>query len=458
MISCPKCTRSIPDTAKYCPYCQAEVIVSESMISDSKKLNKSKRKRIFMLLLIIIILLIILAALAIWIYLRSDFRVEQELQNGNYSQAVALINNNEDIEENDEILDATKESLEQIYQSYLNEEATYDKTIQQIDIFAEANSSIIQSLAADYRERVDLLHNSRQAYEAAEAAYAVQDYTNALTNYYMVGAEDERYYALVQDKIQVVTQEYKQSELDAAKKYADQRLYAQAIERLTGTEAVFQSDSEYVDQCETLRIEYIADWVDAQREKKLYFSGDKNIEGAVYIACLYNLSELDPDFDLEGLIEEGTSYEEEMLCVRINAQRRKMGYDALERNASFADVAGAVSAYGIKKARDEEDLSSFHVNDTYLIGKLDSLFPAWNNVKHTALIGYSSAKNIFEGDDTFYGNKDKLPSEYKNQAKYQENPYLAYGEFQKDKMKYLGVGMEFDQETMQCYWVVLTGY
>lgn len=169
---------------------------------------------------------------------------------------------------------------------------------------------------------------------------------------------------------------------------------------------------------------------------------------------------LDPDYDLQSIIEEGYEWESNVLLSKINEKRQEMGMTELVYNSQLKEVAQAVAEEAYNNIPADEngvkDLSLFssHASNDVVKSYLDLLFPDWQSCERTVTLSYSCAKNFFEGNDPFFLNPYKLTDEEKEL--YADNPYEAYGVFDSEYV-YFGVGIVFDKATQKCVWVILSG-
>ncbi|MCD7891556.1 MAG: hypothetical protein LUG26_07425 [Ruminococcus sp.] len=181
------------------------------------------------------------------------------------------------------LLNEVSEEIDEIYDGYYNEEISYEEAVENLNEIETSDDSSIQDLVANCQERIDKIKQSRLNYQLGEEAYAEQNYMEALTYYYAVDAIDELYYEKTKEKITIVTQEYKDYELAVADAYYQAQAYQSAVICLINVEDVFKDDTSFVENLLTLRAEYLEKWIESQREKHLYFTGDSLEEGAVYI-------------------------------------------------------------------------------------------------------------------------------------------------------------------------------
>lgn len=120
------------------------------------------------------------------------------------------------------------------------------------------------------------------------------------------------------------------------------------------------------------------------------------------------MSSLDPDYDLQSIIEEGYEWESNVLLSKINEKRQEMGMTELVYNSQLKEVAQTVAEEAYNNIPADEngvkDLSLFssHASNDVVKSYLDLLFPDWQSCERTVTLSYSCAKNFFEGNDPFF--------------------------------------------------------
>ncbi|MCD8220374.1 MAG: hypothetical protein LUC50_08700 [Ruminococcus sp.] len=189
----------------------------------------------------------------------------------------------------------------------------------------------------------------------------------------------------------------------------------------------------------------------------MYFPGDSRKEGTVYLAYAYNLSALDPDYDLQGFVKRGYTYEKNNLLTLINDKREEMDMSQLTYYVDLEAAAQAVAEKSVADLPSDEngkrDLTQLSIDENDMNAYIMTYVSNCTSCYYTTTAVYSRAANMFTGSNPFYENPEKLGADL--QEDYADNPFLGYDEFN-EEMVYFGVGIVFEETSRQYVWIILT--
>lgn len=188
-MKCSKCKKTIPKFSVYCPCCQ-----------EKQTQKKSSWKTIWALLIAIILLLAGIAVLFNWMYLHSEGRIEQLLDEGAYSQAVELINEKPELDEEDDLFQSVQDHVDAIVSDYILEKISYEEASEQVQEFSMIENNLLQQYVTDGTVQLQIVKESRDEMLAGDIALEQQNYVEALMHYEKVASADTKYYDIIQKK------------------------------------------------------------------------------------------------------------------------------------------------------------------------------------------------------------------------------------------------------------------
>ncbi len=149
----------------------------------------------------------------------------------NYNEALSLYN--EKIKDNDDLknklIEKQNNYMDTIYKDFFNEHTDYEESKNEIDKFTKYEIS--KDYANDIENKIYSLNRSRTAFENAVDAEKSNDIAKAIENYKAV-IKDDSNYKTAQSKIDSLSENWKKSLLDEAKKYSNDKDYQNAIKNI----------------------------------------------------------------------------------------------------------------------------------------------------------------------------------------------------------------------------------
>ncbi len=251
MMFCPKCGKNLPNQTLFCDSCGArlESIPNSQIKMPKKQLVRKKGMKLRIALLVMSIILLLISAvggvLLYQYYTSPEQVILRSLSSGNYTEAVRLYERNYDEEDTvpEDIVRTASKVLDDLYISFVNEDASYNATCNNIESISKLNISELEDKLSTTKDAVDALNDSRIAFEAGNQYMTSQKYKEAILEYKKVISDDQNY-ETAEEKLQSAEDSYRVSILDAAKKKADDGNISAAITTLESGLNVLENDSD----------------------------------------------------------------------------------------------------------------------------------------------------------------------------------------------------------------------
>lgn len=174
------------------------------------------------------------------------------LKNENYTEAADYFLKNKDEIEDENLIDIVKESVDKIFDSYLNDKMNSENALINLSALLSINAEEVSEYIDEKITFVSELENSKLNYKTAESYYEEKRYDLAI-EYYRNVIEKDPNYQIVQKKIEQALKEYKTSILNEAESYMENENFNNAINSLNSAMDKFDDTTELknkLDECE----------------------------------------------------------------------------------------------------------------------------------------------------------------------------------------------------------------
>ncbi len=277
---------------------------------DNNEKGIYKLKKYFFKKNMICFFVVALLILFLWMVLYNTNTVDKYLNfvcNENKNEASALYN--EKIKDNEELkkelLEKQNEYMDSVYNSFLNEKTDYDKAKNELNKFSEYEVS--KTYANNIKNKLNLLNNSRKAYENAVIAESSNDIEKAIENYKSV-IKDDLNYSIAQSKIDLLSETWKKDMLEEAEVYVDNKDFQNAVKNIDTLIRVLGSS----DELNNIKKEY--ETLDSEKYFKVFVSGKTNTPKDINNWIFYNYVDL--NFELTNNSEKTIKGIEGFLIVK----------------------------------------------------------------------------------------------------------------------------------------------
>ena len=261
-MTCNNCNAPMPDDAMFCAECGSPIPDSQVVVNptnaapdDGKKdvtsnqQNKSNKKKIILISTMATILVVIIVAVVMFFswYNSDEQRLIRALESGDYKEALNLVEENSVLRTNEELVQELLNKIDTLKTQYTNDEISYDKLLEELDIIEKMKVSDTKEDLASLRAFANLLNQSRMNYETAGKFFDAGDYVEAM-KYYALVINDDPNYSTAQNRIVDSQDKYRQKTLAEAAIYAEKGEYTSAIAVLKDGLSVLPEDSEFTKQ------------------------------------------------------------------------------------------------------------------------------------------------------------------------------------------------------------------
>lgn len=344
--------------------------------------------------------IVIIALAAGIIILHMNNKRDKEIQKEKERAAIAAQEAAEKERSAAEKKERALEIAESICKQYYYEEIPYEEAENRINELAENDKEKFSS----FINRINELKNSRDEYQSGMEMLEKKCFDNALYHFSNVSENDNYYYKLAQAYSIVAEDECITDQKETAEEYMLSGEYDKAyytLQRLIDE----NPDNEFlITECMDQQKKYMDAWIDSQREIGNYF-GDN---GAVILAYTYDYFNMDGG--IEMLLQEAYQHERETLIQFLNQKREELGYESMTSNDGLL-LRAEGNAQLIKEGRNSEVYTEYNIY-TYRAKNAED-----------AMSNYTQIEGI--------------------------------GEFAQNSRS-IGIGILFDEESMDCIWVILT--
>ncbi len=412
-MKCWRCREKIPDNARFCPFCQANL----SQPDRGQIIRRIKRsigkKAVPIVLGVVLIGGAAVGGIAIF---SGDSDKKPEKNKTEASDVKENDNTSSEADEKKPDVSAESDAVSQAEKAladYIAETITYDECVALLKGLKSDNDQASSDAITSKLGMADLIKNSRSEFAKAEKAATEGQFSDAILAYQKVISDDPKYYQLAQDKIKETADLYKDSlNSDADAKVKDKD-FRGAVDAMNAAQYIFASDANFVNECEAHKDKIYALWIAYEASIGNFFDND----GAVLVALEQNKSGIPTDAD--HMIDTGIAVEKSKYIDAVNAKRGTQ----MQQVDSITKLADSKAK--LLMASDDDGLS-FDVSD-----ELEAVFPAWMEWKASKIKGYPNAEQAVASLDA------------------------SSGEFDPD-FGYIGVGLAFDKESKTLTWYVLT--
>lgn len=315
VVVCPKCGMINSGKKAYCVQCGANIralLNQDSDLANQKKNGRGKSKFPVAIIIILSVIVILAGGYGITKLAKKDNPVNKIvacMENGEYKDAKLLFDEKieTDTDDYEKLTAELKGYLEDNKNSFYEEKITYE---QMKGVISAVNSFSIKELESDIsdvKNYMEKIHDSRTAYQTAEAYMEKKDYGKAISNYAEV-IMDDSYYETAQSRKQEAVDSFRSGVLDEAEKYVSDGDYTSGISVLKEAEKILENDSEIKVRKETYITEQKNNMINESIENaKIYHdNGD-------YEAALDELKKVD-GYDNEMVTGLYESYYSEFLA------------------------------------------------------------------------------------------------------------------------------------------------
>lgn len=411
-MKCWRCREKIPDNARFCPFCQANL----SQPDRGQIMRRIKRSIGKKAVPIVLGVALIGGAAVGGIAIFSGDSDKKPEKNKTEASDVKK-NDNTSSEADEKKPDVSAESdvisqAEKALADYIAETITYDECAALLKGLKSDDDQASADAVTSKLGMADLIKNSRSEFAKAEKAVADGQFSDAILAYQKVISDDPKYYQLAQDKIKETADLYKDSLNSDAEAKVKDKDFRGAVDAMSAAQYIFANDANFVSACEDRKTKIYALWIAYEAQIGNFFDND----GAALLALEQNAV---TSLDADSIIAMGIATEKSKYIDAVNAKRGSQ-MQAVDSIMKIAD-----SKAELLMASDDDGLS-FDVSD-----ELEAVFPAWMEWKASKIKGYPNAEQAVASLDA------------------------SSGEFNPD-FGYIGVGLAFDKESKTLTWYVLT--
>ncbi|MCD8108278.1 MAG: NPCBM/NEW2 domain-containing protein [Oscillospiraceae bacterium] len=265
---CPNCGKKVNDNGRFCPHCgspvgilDAEKVTEAPAMSVIKpKQNKKKNFKLKFILIAVVFAVILVVILSVVAFINSSaYSLSKSLKDGDYGEAVSTYNS--DVKDNSLQILLTNWLLSgvasDVIDDYSNEDISYEEALAYLMTVSVMTDLDVSEDADLQIENLEILYNSKTAYELAESYYDAGDYEAAMDAYQKVDESDTAYYEDAQSKIEQSKDNYRADIIEKVGSPSTVSEYETAISFLTSALSVLPNDEELTALLETCKSELV---------------------------------------------------------------------------------------------------------------------------------------------------------------------------------------------------------
>lgn len=243
---CPVCGIPKPQTvAPSSPEPPTEYTYTNTANPSMANAKKKRKISTPLIITIIVVSLVIIGGGIFGFFKLKEFldpsnQVVSALESGDYESALSLSSNID--EPSEKLINELESKLESVYTDFKNDIIDYEVAILELDNINKLNIPEISTKYKNIYEKVETLNVSKSAFETALAFEQQGNYISAINQYKQV-IEDDSNYKTAKENLSLVTEKYRDSVLDKAEEYANEKDYKNTLSTLNYGLNIIENDS-----------------------------------------------------------------------------------------------------------------------------------------------------------------------------------------------------------------------